>query len=337
MKGISFKWSNYRILPREPLRRRKVYIFLACLFLSTTFWLAAKLSKEGQGSFSQPVAVVEVPEGYFLAYKSHSFIRYTVQTTGIRMLTSRFFVPTDTFQVNASVLPRMTRDGQTMHYLTYSSMAFRIANQLRTEVELLNVWPDTLFVQLVPAMQKRVNVQLNADFGFSKRFHQYGPVLVEPDSVTITGPVSVVDTLTAIYTHYVAVDNLTDTRRFEVPLRRPQGLESAELSQEKVSIEVPVEEYTESSTLVDLEVRCPDDRQNATGSALVLYPPQVEITYLVALRDFERADTTAFSAYVECPAPDSRPERLEVTVDRYPPFVIFQNVRPRSVEYLILK
>lgn len=337
MKRISFNWRKYRLLPREPLRRRKIYVFLACLFLSTIFWLATKLSQEGQGSFSQPVEVVEVPEGSFLSYKSHSFIRYTVQTTGMRMLTSRYFVPTDTFQVNVEGLPRMTREGQTMHYLTYSSIAFRIANQLRTDIELVNVWPDTLFVQLVPAMEKKVKVQLNADFGFSRRFHQYGPVVIEPDSVTITGPASLLDTLSALSTHYVAVDNLNATRRFEVALRRPQGLETAELSQEKISVEVPVEEFTESSTTVKLEVRCPDERQELAGSDLVLYPPEVKITYLIALRDFDRADTTAFSAFVECPPPDNRPERLEVNAERFPPFVIFQNVRPRSVEYLILE
>lgn len=337
MKAMAIRWGKYRLLPREPLRRRKMYVFFTCLFLSTVFWLATKLSQEGQGSFSQPVAVVEVPEGNFLSYQSHSFIRYTVQTTGMRLLTSRYFIPTDTFTINASGLPRMTREGQTMHYLTYSSIAFRIANQLRTEVELVNVWPDTLFIQMVPAMEKKVNVQLNADFGFAQRFHQYGPVVVEPDSITITGPASLVDTLSAISTHYVAVEDLNATRRFEVALRRPQGLRTAELSQEKITVEVPVEEFTESSTTVPLEVRCPEQGQDAADTNLVLYPPEVTITYLIALRDFQRADTTAFSAYVNCPPPDDRPERLEVQVDRFPPFVIFQNVRPRSVEYLILQ
>lgn len=326
----------YRILPREPIPRRKLYVFLACLFISSVFWLIIKLSQEGQGSYSQPVAITDLPEGLFVSDQSHSFIRYSVRATGARMITTRFFAPTDTFTINAAGLPSMVRDEVTVHYLTYSSIAFRIANRLRPDVELVNVWPDTLFIEMVPAMQKKVNVQLQADVSFARRFNQYGPITIEPDSVYITGPVSLIDTLTFVKTRYFRVEDLNASRRIQVEVEKPYGLGNALLSDNSVGVTIPVEEYTEASIGVDLQVRCPENT-NTAGSELVLFPPKVTITYLVALKDYGRADTTDFSAHVVCPDQAALPDRLPVIAERYPPFVIFQNVRPRSVEYLIVK
>lgn len=330
------KWRLFQVFPREAPERRKVYVFLLCLFLSAMFWLVIQLSREGQGSFAQPISIIDVPEGLFLSRQSHANIRYLVRTTGARMLTSRYFVPTDTFYVNASGLPQMTRDGSSVHYLTRASIAFRVSNQLRPDIELINVWPDTLFVEMVPAMQKKVNVQLLSDISFERRFQQYGPVRLEPDSVWITGPVNIIDTLTTVYTLPVVLEGLNATRQLRVDLQRPEGLEDARLSREYIQVEIPVEEFTESSTEVALRVRCPENSPMARRD-MVLFPPRVTVTYLVALRDYGRMDTTAFAAHVVCPEQGRLPERLEVVVDRFPPYVIFQNVRPRSIEYLILK
>jgi hypothetical protein len=328
-----FRLKKIRIFPLDPEQRRKINVFIACLFFSAVFWLVIKLSQPGTGAFTQPVAVIEVPQGYFMASKSHSFIRYSVITTGARMLTSRFIMPTDTFYVRAAGLPSMMRNGSLVHYLTSSSISFRVSTRLRPDIDLMNVWPDTIFFNLVPAMEKRVRVQLRANVGFERRFNQYGPLTVEPDSVIIRGPIELIDTLSFIHTRRLNVENLDQTREFEVELRRPDGLLNAQLSHERVRVTVPVEEFTEATINVPLRIRCPENIR----SDLVLFPPRVNITYLIALRDYGRADSSDFSAHVNCPAIDPLPSRLEVNVDMLPPYAVFQNVRPSSVEYLIVK
>ena len=332
-----FRKHGLRIFPKEPLRRRKVYVFLVCLFCSAVFWLVIKLTQESQGTFTLPVAVTALPEGTLLYHQSDSHITYTVRTTAARLLASGIYLPADTFRIYAANLPRIMRQGEQVHFATRGTLAARLTNQLRADVELVNLWPDTLFVHLMPSMQKKVPVQLDASLLFERRFHQYGPIRLEPDSVLITGPPDLLDTLTVIFTERKELENISTTQQFDVALRKPLEDAGLKLSHNRVRVEIPVEEYTEATIELALKTDCPDGMILPGNDRLVLFPPRVTLTYLIALRDYDKVDAGDFSVYVECPLDAVRPERLDVVVERYPPFIIFQHVRPRSVEYLILK
>jgi hypothetical protein len=335
-------WANFRkyglqIFPKEPLRRRKVYVFLVCLFCSAVFWLVIQLTQESQATFQVPVGVADLPEGTLLFHQSDSHITYTVRATGSRLLASRFYQPADTFRIGAANLPRITRQGQQVHYATQGAMAARLANHLRADIELVNVWPDTLFVHLMPYMQKKVPVQLDASLSFERRFHQYGPLRLEPDSVLVTGPEGVLDTLEVVFTERKELEAISSNLQFEAFLRNPLEAAGVKLSHSKALVEIPVEEYTEAARELTLKTDCPDGMVLPGNDRLVLFPPRVTVTYLVALRDYDKVDAGDFDVFVECPLGAVRPDRLDVMVESYPSFIIFQHVRPRSVEYLILK
>jgi hypothetical protein len=329
--------QKIRQMFREPGSKKKLYVFLLCLFCSASFWLFIKLSREAQAIFEQPLVIVNVPSDVVISQQSHSMVQFTMQTTGARLLASRYFLPGDTLFVDAAALGRVTRSGELWHYIPASQLRTRLSGQLDGARSLLNIWPDTMFVKLAFAAKKKVPVRLNAAYTFDRRFGKYGAIVLSPDSITVRGPGHIVDTLTAIDTESLAFESLSKTVQQTVSLINPAFSLGLSLETQQVEMTLPVEEFTETSVELSIQVKC-QHQNGGTQHNLRLFPNRVTITCLVSLKDFAKVEASLFSAHVLCPA-DGLPEsnRLEVFVETFPDFVIIQNIRPAAVEFLIME
>ena len=331
-----FLWRKKDVLtPGEAATKRKAYIFFVCLIISTLFWVVSKLAQENQATFSVPVRFEKFPEGTLAASQSDSLVEYTLQATGARLIQLRFFPQIDTLRFQAERMLSMVRDGNDYHYLTSDHISDEISGRIEPGIEVSSLFPDSLFLQLVPAVQKKLPVRLEAEISFAARFDQYGSIEIKPDSVTLTGPSTVLDTLESIATRYWETGDLRQTRTETLPLKLPPEIPSLQADVREVEVTVPVEEFTESAIDLELQVICPDEYPEVD---LRLFPSSVTVIFLVSLRDYPSVNKQMFEASVQCPASvDGSDGRLEVQLDSHPRFVRILNVRPSSVEYIILE
>lgn len=337
MKSRNLYWQRLSKRFREPGSKKKLYVFLLCLACSAFFWLFIKLSREAQMVFEQPLTVGNASADQVVSQQSSSKVQYTLQTTGARLLLSRFFGPSDTLRVDANTLGKITRNGELWHFLSAGQLRGQLAGHLDASSQLSGIWPDTIFVKLVYASEKKVPVKLDASFSFERRFGQYGPVVLIPDSITVRGPKQVIDTLQYVATEPQVFENLVENLEQPVALVNPAYELGLSLEVKQAQLVIPVEEYTE--TLVELNVRvvCPHG-EGGGQHQLRLFPNRVTVTCLVALKDYSRVEASQFVAHVECPGDHlGASTRLEVKVETFPDFLTIQSIRPASVEFLILE
>ncbi|MFP4691691.1 MAG: hypothetical protein ACLFMU_07250 [Bacteroidales bacterium] len=331
-----FLWRNKDVLtPGEAATKRKAYIFFVCLIISTLFWVVSKLSQENQADFIVPVRFENFPEGELAASQSDSLVEYTLQATGARLIKLRFFPQIDTLRFETDRMSSLARDGNELHYLTSDQIADEISGRIEPGAEVRSVFPDSLFLQLVPAAKKKLPVKFEADISFASRFDQYGSIDIDPDSVTLAGPGTVLDTLEFVSTRYWEGSNLRQTTTRTLPLQFPDEIPSLQADVRQVEVTVPVEEYTESTLDLELNVRCPDEYAEVD---LRLFPSSVTVSFLVSLRDYPSVDAQMFEAFVKCPAAvEDSDGRLDVQLESFPRFVQILHIRPSSVEYIILE
>lgn len=323
------------LTPGEAASKRRVYIFTLCLLFSALFWLLSKLSQETSASFYKHIHFQDFPEGLVAASQSDSLIQYRIETTGLRLLNAYFFKPKDTLKVAVNGLPVVQRDGRSLYAITENQLFEIISENVEGPLTIGHIRPDTIFLELVPAKRKKLPVKLNAEISYLQRFRPYGPVDVTPDSIWVTGPKTIIDTLLYISTERWETPPLRETTRAIVPIIKPVDIKTIELDVEEVSVEVPVAEFTESSIELTLAINCPEDYES---SEVRLFPNNVRVNYLVALRDYASVVPQMFQATVVCPqAKQIVDGRLEVTVEKYPPFVDIIAVKPSFVEYIILE
>jgi hypothetical protein len=321
---------------REPAKKQKMYVFLLCLFCSAVFWLFIKLSRENQAVFRQPLSVIDMPPGSVLYDQSDTVISYSLQSTGARLIASRYFSTPDTLRLNAGTLPRLSRLGVSYHFVTSTMMTQLLSDEIDGNFAVLSVRPDTVFFQVVEAMEKMVPVHLHADLSYERRFGKYGEIAVDPDSVLITGPSSIIDTVDHVHAEALKYERLNQPVHTKAGILPFSNHQAVRVIPGTVQVHIQVEEYTEAHVEVPLEVLCNDSLYQYPADRLRLFPGRVNLVLLVALRDFHLIDAALFSAYVVCPGINDSETQLEVRTEHLPDFVRLESIRPARVDYLIM-
>ncbi len=327
--------NRNRLTPREAASQRRVYIFVVCLVCSAIFWLFIKLSYDTQAVFETEVVFYQFPEGYTGVAQSDSVISFTLESTGIRLIVARFFLPKDLMRFDAGTLPQLKRNDNRYFYLSKNALLEGINYSLEGRARVTDVYPDTVFLQLSPVTEKRLPVSLNASISFERRFDLYGEITINPDSVLVRGPKNVLDTLSAIYTEKWEASGLRKSTDQRLSIQLPKGVPSVTTDKEEVLVRVPVEEFTEASKELPVTIVCPD---NLPSQDVRLFPATVRVHYLVAFSDYQAVSEKMFHATVTCPQAISDSDgRLNVRLETYPSFVDILYYRPEYVEYIILE
>lgn len=334
LKGL----KRYFLRLKEPARKKKATIFLLCFISSALTWSLMKLSRENQATLSVPVAITGIPGQYLLFEKSDSQLQYTVQSTGARLFASLFLSQVDTLNLPLSAFSRLEREGgEVDFFLTHTRASAQLESFLEPGRTILRIWPDTLFVRLSEKFSGKLPVMPNVETSFERRYGSYGPMLLEPDSVWVEGPRMLLDNLTHVETERLVFSNLNKTVQMQAAIVPPHPHPSVRVSPNHTNLSIPVEEFTEASLELGLTVYCPDSLNENAAGRLRLFPQRVQLTFLVALKDYGRVDPSMFSVMVVCPGVAHQASQLEVVVGRYPDFVRVESVRPSAVDYLILE
>ena len=321
---------------REPARKQKIYIFLVCLFCSAVFWLFIRLSQENQADIRQYIRVVDLPPGTMLVDQSDQVVFFSVHTKGVRLFASLLSARNDTLRVPFSALSRTSRAQEERFHLSASGVVGLLSQHADAGVSITNVRPDTIFVTLSIRMEKKVPVVARVELDFERRFGLYGSMQLTPDSVLVSGPQYMVDTITSVTTRSLELSALNQPVTQYIDIVSPSIRPAVTVVPGQVSLHVPVEEFTEAQLEIPLDIHCPDTLNQSFHGQLRLFPPRVHVVFQVALRDYQKIETGLFSAYVECPGPDFQGRQLPVKTGHVPDFVRMESVRPSSVDYLII-
>lgn len=321
------------LTPREAASKRRLHIFVLCLLCSAVFWLFTKLSQENESEFRQYLIIQEFPEGKTGVNQSDSLVSYTLETTGLRLITERYFSPKDTLYIEADQLPAVQHNDHAAHFVTAEELENRLREKYGDWAHVGQVFPDTIHVQVVPAITKKLPISVNKEISYEKRFGPYGDLAITPDSVSITGPKTILDTMEVIRTAFWQQDDIRSSVRKTLELEIPSRLIQA--GQKQIRLHLPVEEFTEASISLPITIDCPLPLEDGQ---LRLFPANVEVVYLVALRDYRVVNENMFEVSVTCPQAElASTDRLHVRLDSYPAFVEVLSIRPSSVDYVILE
>lgn len=314
------------------LNRRSV-AFLFCLILSGLFWLLTSLSKEYVDRVVLSVEYQGLPEDLLIVNDPVTAVEAQVQGFGFDLLWNWFNTRSLKLVVDATpaILPSLTRLGDDWHYFLPNAKNSRASQMADEQLQLLNVSPDTIFLLFRPKHTKSVPVRLDATFSFRKQFGLRSEPVLQPDSVVLSGPKEELDSIQFVSTEPQRFSDLSESLTAEVPLRSVSSNGKVVLDRAMVQLEVNVVEYTEGTVTVPVKV------SNENGRSVQLFPPEVELKYLVPLPDFDKVNASQFDVSVTVNSDSERSSRLVVQVDRYPSELKQVRAFPPQVEFIIQK
>jgi hypothetical protein len=310
---------------------RNLIIFLIFIVISTGFWFLNALRKEYTSTLSYPVRFVNVPEDKMIPDDFKGRIELKVRAGGfviLRYQLSNSFLPLTFDVLSMNPMPDGIIEGA---YMLTSDQQNRIVGQLSQGMELIEISPDTFFVPFIEHRKAKIPVKGNFQFSFEKQFLQGGSVIIKPDSVEISGPKQIVDTMQFVEMRKLVLENLSDTVTAMVPLVLPPRIRASE---KRVAATVPVEPFTEMNLRIPLRINgLPDSLR------IKMFPPSIQVSFRVGISQYESIDESQFQAVVDVSQVfgEDRSDRLKVRLDQIPQNIEYLSFSPIFVEYLLEK
>lgn len=314
------KKSNLRI-------DRNIITYLICVVIATILWFLNALNKDYSAVISYPVKYVNLPQGKHLISDLPSTLSLEVRAKGFALLGHRIstsFLPI-TFNVNTYSNHLLEKDEVFEYTLNTNEIKDKIGNQLNTEIKLLDITPATIEFKFAQSVEKKVAVRPVVNYTL-KRQYILNQITATPDSVLVSGPATIIDTLRYISTKSLRLKDLGKSVTKEVELTPLRG---CTVDDATVKLDLQVEQFTETKKTIRLQAR------HVPGSFyLRLFPDNVNITYDVGLSNYEKITNQDFEFYVDYDQTQSS-SYLDVKVGKTPAFIKNLVFSPQKVEYII--
>ena len=311
---------------------RKVLVFLFFLVLSTMFWFLNELSKDSTTIITYPVKYNNIPGNKVLVKELPDEFNLLVQAPGFSLLKRKMVGRLTPIIFDISHYSyNIFSDGSASNFfiLTSSSLA-RVNQQFGSDLKVLDISPDTLVFEFDERIRKKVPVKINTDVEFGQQYMIGGEITSQPDSVIISGPGVVIDTIEWVETQFQKFTSVDQDIKKNIGLI---PINNIDLSIRKVIVNLPVERFTEARFIVPVNtVNVPDTLELKT------FPGSINVTCRVPLSDYDKLTVNLFRAIVDYSlVTGNYSNKLKVRLSSAPEYVSNIQIYPISVEFIVEK
>ncbi len=164
---------------------------ISCFFIAVLIWLFVVTGNRYYKLFSIPIKINDHPKGYVLSQPIPESVEVAFYGTG------RGLISLALSEKNVEL--NLGDDESERDFMISTDMITGIPSDLNIETAGI-IGPDTVKVRMEPKSSRLVKVEPQLVLETMDGYIQVGPVHLEPDSIMINGPASLVDRIDVIYT-----------------------------------------------------------------------------------------------------------------------------------------
>lgn len=241
-------------------------LFLICLLIALTFWLFVKLSDEYETEL--PVSLkIECPPALILSYPPPAYGQALVKGTGWNLFYNYLKNRKHSIFID---LNSQQKPGRVTVQLNEQSRL-----NLGGNLKVLALTPNSVHL-LLDSLERRI-LPLHAplQLQFFDGYHLKQAPLLDPDSVWVQGPASIVQELTSWETDTLRFRQLKSDHRATVNVRKADS-PTVTVEPEEVEVKLQVEPIVEQSLFIPVTVLNAPNRYR-------VFPASVRLTFVVGM------------------------------------------------------
>ncbi len=232
--SISLPDPMAKALRRKESRNYKV--MAGTMVVAALFWFAVSMSNSYVAQFTVPLTVVDLPENMALANALPDELQLTLEGTGWQLL-----VLSIGDQLRVEVPGTSLLQKGKISTLSLMTESFKLPSGIR----VLRAYPDELSATFDTYAEKKVPLVLpKMEISFKEGFGLTRDILLEPDSITVSGAeriVRFIDAWTVNYNSYTGIS---------LPVQEEIGLSDSlhglvRLEPKTVKLTIPVEQLAD--------------------------------------------------------------------------------------------
>ena len=301
-------------------------VIAICFLMSLLFWFLIKFSKEYTYYVDYPIEFINQPIDEYWKDEPLSNLKVKISGFGFNFLKETF--SNRLLKVDVSKLQRT--NSNTYFWLSQSERS-NIAIELNG-FSILEIDPDTLFLNFSKRTKKSVQVKVPLNLNFRENYEQYGSFKISPNTIDVFGPTHILDTLSFVYTNVLSQNDVVQSINSTLKIQLHNKLLSTKDSDINVIQEVA--RFTQISRLIPIKLE-----NVPKGKELRIKPSEVELTYWVAMQDVDKINSSDFVIYCDYNEVDMTENPiLNVFIDESKTPSVVQKVKyhPSTVEFIKL-
>ncbi|MGV6831325.1 MAG: CdaR family protein [bacterium] len=264
---------------------RKTTTFVVFLFLSLIFSILTKLSKEYTAVLTVNPKLINIPEDVVILNDSTvKDLELTIKTYGFKWLGYYLNKP------NISLDVESLKNIEDTYIWERNEGYASLISQFSQDVLIESVTPESLVFNYDKNATTRIPVLFEGSVIFEDGYNSILGPQIEPDSISIIGPSSLMNDIKFARTINLSLNNLKDSYKAMIDINQIDSLQNEiKFSPERITVNIDVKRFTEGSLIVPLKfVNLPKDQ------TVSFFPKEVEIKYLVSLEEFKNVKSSDF-------------------------------------------
>jgi hypothetical protein len=306
--------------------RKRIQLFSVFLLISAAIWLLNALSKNYTSVIEYPLIYADFPEDKVFVGELPGHLDLQINAHGYALVRYKMFKKPVPISFNVSSFNLNRGVDSSSAYILTRYLRDQISSQLESELQLLEIQPDTLHFLFADKVTRMVEIKPDFNYTIVKQFTIKDKILLDPDSVEVTGPDLILDTLDFILTERLDLGELTKNYTDKVRLSPDSDLN---YNISRVNCTIELERFTELQISVPIEVlNLPD------SIILQTFPANISLNCKVGLSQYDRIENYPFRAVVDFEKIDERVPTLNVSIQNPPEYLLGYEYSPKTVEYL---
>lgn len=314
------------------MKKQKQHKFLAsfssdrltlsfCIAIALILWLLVKLSEEFITTRTVNIEYL-LPKNRSFVETPPTLLITTVKGTGWNLMSNYLYQKETLIKFNLPEEPSFTINGSILK------------NKIQQELSNLSIQDinfDFILLNMDGLDQVRLPIRLVSDLRFAPQHQLKDSILLQPDSVNIAGPPTLLDSLKEWPTETIKMTDLKNSFSQTLPLVPPKNLE-LKLNPETVSVSAQVEQNTQKDLFIPVQVLNGHD-------SLDIFPKNIRISCIVGLSNYDQLSSKDFilEANFAKVSPNSINNTLPINLSKIPDFVKQVKLDKESVEYFLVK
>lgn len=316
-----------KLINAEKGKIKKNYItFIFFIIIAAFMWLINTLNKDYIAELSYDVKFINTNDKIIVVSKFPKQIIMTVKTDGFTILKNN---------LNLNPLPLIIDVNKTfkksknkLYFVTNSKRnIFKKINK-NNNINIIDIYPDTIFADYTKNISKKFKIYPNVSYKLKQQYF-ISKIIISPDSLTVTGPKIILDTLSRVESEYLNIGTVDKNIKQNLKIKSVKNLS---FDIKRVNIKLVIKKFTESKIKIPIDIINLPDSININ-----LIPNNINISYNVALNDFKYVKANDFKIVFDYKKINNNSSFSKIDLVKYPSYIKNIQVSPQQVKYIIYK
>jgi hypothetical protein len=318
------KNGSYRTTKPGFFSKGEWKVFIWCLVTAFFLWYLTALNETYTSYLELRVHYHNVPKNKVFVKPLPTDLRAAVLAKGWDLLAYRLGDKHEDINIDLGDYPRQS-------FILTRTLKVNIQQQLPQKITLNDIYPDTISLAVAKSMKKKLPIILNNKISFRNQYGLGGDILMEPDSVIVTGPESYVHDMKEVYTEPLQLKDLFESQKTSIKLKKPLRA-NITYNQNNVNVFIPVYQLTEGSVTIPIETINPEIQ------GIKLIPSSVKIIFQTSLNLYKTITPDMFEAIADVSNLDTTNQKpIRIQLISQPRNIYNLQINPEYVNFIIVK